>query len=493
MNILGAIDDPLLFGQHFRAGSWGAWRAFLAVLFGLNLSDTDAAIYRAHTGRTELPRGAFSEAWLVCGRRAGKSFMLALIATYLACFHDYRKYLGPGERGTIMVIAADRRQARTIFRYIRGLLRGAEMLSRLIERETADQIDLQNAVTIEVQTASFKTVRGYTVIAALCDELAFWPSDDAAEPDYQIVDALRPAMGTIRDARLLCASSPYAQRGALFDAFRKYHGRDDAPALIWKATTREMNPTFPQATIDAAIERDPASAAAEYLAQFRTDVQGFVAREVVEGCVTRGVFERPPIADLNYFSFVDPSGGSSDSMTLAIAHREGEQRLVVDAIRERRPPFSPDAVVTEFAGLMKAYGSGFVRGDRYAGEWPREAFRRHGIEYQVANKDRSAIYVELLPLLNSGRIDLLDHARCVTQFCQLERRTGRGRDVIDHPPGGHDDVCNAVAGALVAAADRTSDVAICAPIVVTGSTVPAYERGPEHAASLIEYLNYFRH
>jgi hypothetical protein len=467
VNILAAIDDPALFGQHFRAGSWGAWRTFLATLFGLPLSASEADIYRASTGRAELPVRGFNEAWLCCGRRAGKSFTLALIAVFLGCFHDYRAHLGPGERGTIMVIATDRRQARVIFRYIRGLLHGSEMLRRLIERETADQIDLVHAVTIEVQTASFRTTRGYTIVAALCDELAFWATDDAADPDYAILDALRPGMGTIPNAMLLCASSPYAQRGALFDAFRKYHGHDDAPVLIWRAATREVNPTLPQSTVDAAMERDPASAAAEYLAQFRNDVQGFVSREVVEGCVTRGVFERPPVSGIGYYCFVDPSGGSSDSMTVAIAHRE-QNRTVLDAIRERKPPFSPDAVVAEFAALMKRYGLIAVRGDRYGGEWPREGFRRHGVDYLVANKDRSALYVELLPLLNSGRADLLDHARCVTQFCQLERRAGRARDVIDHPPGGHDDICNSVAGALVAAGDRTDDVAVAAAVLVTG-------------------------
>jgi hypothetical protein len=325
----------------------------------------------------------------------------------------------------------------------------------------------------------------------LCDELAFWATDDAADPDYAILDALRPAMGTIPNAMLLCASSPYAQRGALFDAFRKYYGRDDAPVLVWKAATREMNPTFPQSTIDIAIERDPASAAAEYGAQFRTDVQGFVSREVVEGCVTRGLFERPPISDLQYYCFVDPSGGSSDSMTLAIAHRE-ENGLIVDAVRERKPPFSPEAVVAEFAALMKQYGSVFVRGDKYAGEWPRERFRMHGIEYQVMHKDRSAIYVELLPLLNSGRVDLLDHTRCVAQFCQLERRAGRGRDVIDHPPGGHDDVCNAVAGALVLAGDRAADVVVCAAVTVPLGTAAGFERAPEMATSAVDYMNAFR-
>ena len=61
-------------------------------------------------------------------------------------------------------------------------------------------------------------------------------------------------------------------------------------------------------------------------------------------------------------------------MTLAIAHKEGGN-TVLDAIRERRPPFSPEAVVADFCAILKTYRITSVIGDRYAGEWPRERFR----------------------------------------------------------------------------------------------------------------------
>src|SRR5262249_21584979 len=164
------------------------------------------------------------------------------------------------------------------------------------------------------------------------------------------------------------------------DAYGSDLAQNEAPALIWRAPTRTMNPTFPQATIDAALERDPASAASEYLAEFRTDVQAFVSRDAVEQCVARGVFERAPIENVRYFAFVDPSGGSSDSMTLAIGHREKDV-LVLDCVRERRSPFSPEAVANEFAATLRLYHVALVRGDRYAGEWPREQFKKLGVEY----------------------------------------------------------------------------------------------------------------
>jgi hypothetical protein len=109
---------------------------------------------------------------------------------------------------------------------------------------------------------------------------------------------------------------------------------------VWQADTRTMNPSVPQRIIDEARERDPASAEAEYGAQFRSDVESFVNRAAVEACVSVGVRERQSMSGVSYLAFVDPSGGSGDSMTLAIGHQEDDV-AVLDAIRERRPPFSP--------------------------------------------------------------------------------------------------------------------------------------------------------
>ena len=108
----------------------------------------------------------------------------------------------------------------------------------------------------------------------------------------------------------------------LWDAYRKRYARVDDPILIWRAATRVMNPSIPQAFIDQEYERDPASAKAEYLAEFRSDIQALFLPEIVQTCITRGVRERPRLSGVHYHAFCDPSGGSADSMTLAIAHRE---------------------------------------------------------------------------------------------------------------------------------------------------------------------------
>ncbi|HMJ27714.1 MAG TPA: hypothetical protein VK512_03245 [Xanthobacteraceae bacterium] len=120
-----------------------------------------------------------------------------------------------------------------------------------------------------------------------------------------------------------------------------------------EAATRKMNPSVPQSVIDEAYERDAANAAAEYGALFRSDIESFIAREAVEACIATGFRERPRMAGIKYSAFVDPSGGSADSMTLAIAHVEKDV-AILDAVRERKPPFSPEDVVSEFALLLKS-------------------------------------------------------------------------------------------------------------------------------------------
>jgi hypothetical protein len=445
MNILQAMGDPALFG--LKGPTWDAWRAALAAIFALPITKEQLAVYRTCTGRSEPPTAPASEFWAICGRRSGKSFILALIAVYLACLMDWRKYLGPGERGTIMVIASDRKQSRVIMRYIAGLLE-VPMLAARVESQSTESVDLQNRVTIEVHPASYRSVRGYTVIAALADELAFWRSDEtSANPDTEILEAIRPAMVTIPNAMLLCASSPHARKGALWDAWKAHYGKD-GPILVWHAPTRVMHARVPQLTIDRAMERDPARANAEWHAIFRADVESFIPREVVEALVSPGVYERAPIGDVRSLGFVDPSGGGHDSYTLAIAHAEGDI-AVLDLVRERRPPFGPEEVTDEYARTLQAYGVHSVVGDRYSAQWVVEQFRKRGVDYRAADRSKSELYLECLPIMNSGWAELLDHPRLTGQLCALERRSVRGgRDIVDHGPGGMDDLANAVAGAL---------------------------------------------
>ena len=449
--ILDLCDDPKVFGGWFRdAATWTAWFAFLAVLFGLPLSPEALAIYQQCTARTAPPSGAFFEAWLICGRRAGKSFVLALTAVFLACFRDWTPFLVPGEVGRIVIIAADRKQARVIFGYVVGFLEAIPMLSGMVLRQTQDTLDLANGITIEIQAASFRTIRGYSLVACLADEVAFWSTDETgANPDTEIIRSVRPALASIRGSMLLVASSPYAEAGALWNAYRKHHGKDGRPVLTWQAPTRTMNPSIPESVVAEAYESDPASAAAEFGACFRSDIANFIPREVVERAVDVGVPTRQPVPGVAYQCFFDSASGvGSDKFAAAWGHRENDM-IVIDHVYVRRPPFDFSQTFGELACICRNFRVTEACSDRYSIGALISECQRNGLTHKASDLDKSRLYLHALPQLTSGRVRLPDVPEIVNEFCSLERRTGsEGRDKVDARGGKPEDVANAVAGCI---------------------------------------------
>ena len=356
----------------------------------------------------------------------------------------------------MQVLAVDRDQARIVFNYVLGYLT-QPMLAKMVRRQTADTIEFTNNFVIEITTADRRSVRGRTVAAVIFDEVAHWPNEYAANPDELIYQAIKPAMATMKNSLLIGISSPQ-RRGLLWQKFSEDYAKS-GKTLVVQAPTWVLNTTLSpdRDPIKQAFVDDPQWAAAEYGAEFRGDIETFVSLEVLNRC-TESIGERLPEWSKPYAAFVDPSGGSNDSMTLAIAHAEGKL-IVLDAIREVVPPFSPNAVVEQFAEVLRQYQVWTVYGDRYAGEWCREPFIQRNVGYEISERAKSDIYRDFLPLLNSRAVSLLDHRRMRQQFLALERRTTRGgRDSIDHPPGGHDDIANAVAGACLAAIEHAGAV-----------------------------------
>ena len=448
-----ALSDPNLLGTAIAGDSWTSWRALLIAAMGEELREDERAIFTQLTGREREPLQRIDQFAAVIGRRGGKSKAIATVATYIAGLCDHRDALVPGERGVLLCVALDQRVAKIILDYAEACFERSPILKQLIANRTADALELTNGISLEVRPASFRKLRGPTYIAVIADELAFWYVDAAyANPDVEILNAVEPGLATT-GGPLILASSPHARRGALWDVFKRHYGAGGDPLiLVAHGASRTLNPSLSQRVVDRALEKDRTRATAEYLAQFRTDVESFVALEVVESCVG-GYREMLPAAGVTYRAFVDPSGGSEDAMTLAIAHGSTtpDERVIVDAVREVRPPFSPSAVVDDFAALLQRYRISKVVGDHYGGEFVKEPFRRHGISYEVCKQPKSDLFRDMLPLLNAGHISLPRHDRLIAQIVGLERRVSRaGRDSIDHAPGAHDDIANAVSGVVAA-------------------------------------------
>jgi hypothetical protein len=352
--------------------------------------------------------------------------------------------LKPGERGVVNIIAVDREQAKVSFGYVAGIIEASPLLKRMVLKKGADFIDLNNRVTIEVATNSFKAVRGRTLLASILDEVAFFRDESSATPDVELYRAIAPGLATT-SGMLIGISSPYARKGLLFNKHKRHFGQD-SDVLVVQGGTALFNPTINPRVIEEALTEDPAGAKSEWLGLFRDDVSDFLTRDIVDDAARPTRLELPALREHNYFAFVDPAGGGKDEFTVGIGHVENGI-TVVDVVRGRRGV--PASIVEEYAALLKEYGISRATSDRYAGQWPADEFKKHGITVEQSAKPKSQLYLDALSVFNSGQVQIPPCERLLSQLASLERRTARsGQDSIDHPPGGHDDRANAVAGLL---------------------------------------------
>ena len=449
VSMRAALNDPDLFAGVLVGDSWAGWRVLLIASLGEALTNSERIIFEQLTQREREPLSVIEELIAIIGRRSGKTRAAAILAVFIAALCDHGDKLAPGERGLLPILSASVWQAQRAFGYLSGIFSHVAALKALVVTETADTISLSNGIDIECRPASFRTIRDATCVAIICDEVAFWRNENSQNPDKEILDACRPALATT-GGPLVCISSPYGKRGEIWNAFRRdYSPEGDPRILVAKGSSRQLNPTLPQKVVDRAMERDPQSAKAEFGGEFRNDISGFLDFALVDAAVDYGVTVRPPVPGVRYRAACDPSGGARDSFTLAVAHDEGEVS-VLDTLIEVKAPFNPTSAVETMAATLKEYRLSNVTGDRYAAGWVPDAFKKVGVSYLQSDCDRSAAYLDALPLFTAGRVRLLDNPRLVSQFVGLERRTSAvGKDRVDHGPSGHDDLCNSVALALV--------------------------------------------
>lgn len=422
---------------------------------GEALTDEERELFRSVTGREREPGFQVDEMVWCVGRRGSKTSSAGALMAYVStlCDHSYH------DKGRVVlpVLAGSTTQANVSFQAVLSALENSPILSKQIESQNTEVIRLRNNVDVSVRPASHR-LRGISSGLICADEIATWQNDEHSKlPDIEILNAVRPALAT-SGGLLFMYSSPWAKRGALWDSFKRHYGPDGDPAvLVVKADSRTMNPSLPQRVVDRAYEQDSFRAQAEYGAEFRDGISQLLTAEIVDAAVDTGVFERPYDAShRQYFGFCDPSGGSADSFTLSISHAEGKV-AVIDVLREVKPPFSPEAVVDEFCEILKDYKITSVTGDRYAGEWPREQFRKRGIEYRLSSRTASEIFNDSVALFNSSCIAMVDNPGLVSQLTQLERRVSRGgKPNISHPPHGHDDAAVAVCGAALMATGKVA-------------------------------------
>jgi hypothetical protein len=272
--------DPRIFGGTFAGPTFESWRTVAKILDGLPLTEPEQALYHLVSARPAAPAVPTTEAYLIKPRRAGGTLFAAAVGLH-AALEDYSAKLGPGEWATVALIASDRKQARQLTSYVKGLIEASPLIAAEVATSTKETIEFKHRVRLEVHTPSYRSTRGYSYAAVVLDELAFFRSDDSANPDVELVRAVRPGLSNLH-GRLLGLSSPHARRGHLYDMHRQYFGVDGANVLVLQASHSILNPTIDPAVIERAMAEDPEAARSEWFGEFRSDVSQFLPDVLID-------------------------------------------------------------------------------------------------------------------------------------------------------------------------------------------------------------------
>jgi hypothetical protein len=440
--LIDAIRDRRLFGamEEFRdLATWFRWLVYVKATYGLPLDAAELKVFRQHTGRSAPRAGGYPESVAVVGVQSGKSFVAAMIAALSAAVTDLRDVWA-------ILVRQDARAAIRTFRYASRPFEEVPALALMVVNKTADTIQLHNGVSLAAYPCRPASVRGLRAVVAVCDELAFFMATDGRPTDTEMLRALRGRLATTA-GKLIVLSSPYGASGALYDLHKRHYGREDSSILVWQGSAPVMNPLLTADYVARMRENDPEAARSEIDGEFRAGIATFLDSEAIGACAVTGRRELPRVDGARYTAHIDPAGGGADAFACAVGHRDGN-RIVIDCLRAWHSK-NPEGTVDECVDVLRRYNVITVKGDRYSAEWVREAFRKRGIRYEWSDMDRSALYLELLPVINSGAVELLDDAALLRELRGLERRRGSsGRDRVDHRQGCHDDRATCVAGVV---------------------------------------------
>src|SRR5262245_66376509 len=138
VTLRNALDDPALLGGVLGGDTWHTWRSILLAAMGESLQSDELDAFKQFTGRTTPPPNRIDELWCCVGRRGGKSRAMAALAVYLAGLCDYSDKLSPGERGVVLLLAPDMKQAKVLLDYAEGTLESTPLMKQLLAARTAE-------------------------------------------------------------------------------------------------------------------------------------------------------------------------------------------------------------------------------------------------------------------------------------------------------------------------------------------------------------------
>lgn len=402
----------------------------------------------------------YREAWMIVGRRGGKSDRFAsTIIAYEACYGGHEQYISRKQPAFCFLVSQDLRNAAANLHFVRAAIESGTIGYNLIDQPvTRYAIRLKNGLTVACLPPTTKAVRGFANPCSVLDEIGIWYQEaDSANPDFEIYRALRPGQLQFPEPLIVGISSPYNKAGLLYTYWeagtdghkaKNVDKQDFRNVIVIHGPTAALgNPLVTRENLEDEQARDPKSFEREVLAVFQDSISGFLNTTLLRNCVEKGVSERPYNPRYVYVAAMDPAF-RNDAFGFSIFHMDERGHVVQDVARREVAPhgmaLNPAAVFSNLAPLIEQYKVAYVFSDQYHLESlaqiaPTFGFMIEGVPFKATNK--AMIFGSLQMLLNQGRLDLLDDPVTVRELASLEKKlTQTGVVQIHAPQGQHDDM-----------------------------------------------------
>jgi len=254
-SIIEFVKDKELLGLSLS----GPQEILLRAIYGMALDSAQREIFTLCTGREDYPGVSFQEATILAGARAGKDSRIACpVASYEATFGDYPRFLARGELAVVPLVAPGALGTRIAYEYIKSHFTESKYLKKMLEEEpTANEIRLKKHTSIRCFPSTKSALRGWSIFAAVLDEVEFFRIEGAADSDTEIQASVRRGMINFPNARLIKISTPFAKSGLLYSDFKDHFGKDSPDLLCWKAASAFMNPSLKASRLEREKRLDP--------------------------------------------------------------------------------------------------------------------------------------------------------------------------------------------------------------------------------------------
>jgi hypothetical protein len=495
---LEAVSDPQLLANSFRKLS-KPQQAALLIMYGcplpkdyrkynalfheqVELDHLGFPKYKASDSKFPYTPKEYEECWGIWGRRSGKtSEFAAFIVAYEATCGGHEADKGDSE-AVCFLVAQDLKLARQNLPLILNHLRNSPLLSQEIAGDpTADFIRLKNGISIGVAPANGKALRGYAVPVVVLDEVAFWYTDaDAANPDYEVLRAVRQAQLQFKHRKRVGITTPWTKEGIAYKQYiagtegwklpvedrKSYEG-----SLVLHAPTAAIeNPLIEKKALAKEFLNDPEAYERESLARFVDSISGFLSPTLLSEVTAKGIVEREPLPRRNhpedplpnYVAALDPAF-RHDAFAMTIVHQDKDGTILQDVIRrwQRQPgeePLNPSFILSEIAPLLKQYRITSVFSDQHHYDSLNQLALAKGFTielFTLGNASKTSMWRNFQQLLNQKKIVLLESKEQYRELATLEKKLTPGGSVqISAPRGKHDDMAMVLAMAVKMAAWR---------------------------------------